>query len=393
MKRILILGMDGYLGWSLAVHLAAKGDYAIYGVDNFSRRQWVSEVGSQSAIPILPMNDRLLEINRMYNGNIKFQYGNLCDHNIAYEAVRRSSPDVIVHFAEMPSAPFSMRSNFHAIMSQYNNIATTINILYSMKLYAPDAHLIKLGTMGEYGTPNVPIPEGFFDMVVDGRKDTLPFPRQAGSWYHQSKVHDSNNIMFACKIWELKSTDIMQGVVYGTSVDGMESESLKTRFDFDGDFGTAINRFVAQAIIGHPITPYGNGGQKRGFLPIRDSMQCITLAIENPPRRDEYRVFNQFEETYMISALAGKVAKVASEFNLKPKVVCIKNPRVEQEDHFYQPEHKKLLELGYKPNHNMEDVLKEMFLDLLPYKKRIEDVTEVLMPNVYWDGKIKRIKI
>jgi len=296
--RVFIAGVDGYLGWSLAQHLTARG-HEVAGCDCYLRRDWVAETGSQSATPIARMTERLQAFRERYGRNLRFIRGNLTDYRFVWNFLRSFKPEAIVHLGEMPSAPFSMIDIDHCVLTQANNIIGTLNILHAMRDACPDAHLVKLGTMGEYGTPNVDIPEGFFEIEYRGRKDRLPFPRQAGSWYHQTKVHDSDNVMMACRIWGLRSTDVMQGVVYGTRIDEMgDDERLLTRFDFDQCFGTAINRFCAMAVAGVPIMPYGKGRQKRGFLPLRDSMQCLAIAIENPPEPGEYRVFNQFEEVY-----------------------------------------------------------------------------------------------
>lgn len=287
----------------------------------------------------------------------------------------------------MPSAPYSMVDVHHATYTQTNNIVGTLNMLYAMKEVCPQAHLVKLGTMGEYGTPNIDIPEGFFEIEYRGRKDRLPFPRQAGSWYHQTKVHDSHNIMFACKIWGICSTDIMQGVVFGTRIDEMgDDERLVTRFDFDQSFGTAVNRFCAEAAIGHPLTLFGKGWQKRGFLPLRDSMQCMTIAIENPPKQGEYRVFNQFEEVYSVTELAQKIQKVGNKLGLKVEIRNLENPRKEMEEHYYNPDHEHLLNLGYKPTHDVEKELEITLKDLIKYKFRIEARKEILIPDIRWDN-------
>jgi len=275
----------------------------------------------------------------------------------------------------------------HAVWVQRNNIVGTLNMLFAMRDICPNAHLVKLGTMGEYGTPNIDIPEGFFTIEYRGRQDTLPFPRQAGSWYHQTKVHDSHNIMFACKIWGLRSTDIMQGVVYGTRIYEMGDDGrLLSRLDFDQSFGTAINRFACQAVIEEPLTPFGKGHQKRGFLPLRDSMQCLTIAIENPPDEGEYRVFNQFEETYDVTELAFKVQKAANELGLDCEVRNIENPRQELEEHYYNPDHQHLLDLGYRPTHDMQAELRVMLSDLMRFRDRIEAAKDVLIPDIRWDG-------
>jgi len=316
--RIFIAGMDGYLGWSLAQYLTARG-HEVAGADVFFRRKWVEEMGSWSATPIRPIKERLQAFKERFGKDLRFWEGDLREYGFVGMIFREFQPDAIVHLGECPSAPYSMVDVHHAVFVQTNNITTTFNLLFAMREIRPRAHLVKLGTMGEYGTPNVDIPEGFFEIEYRGRRDRLPFPRQAGSWYHWSKVHDSHNVMFACKIWGLRSTDIMQGVVFGTRMDEMgDDERLLTRLDFDQAFGTAINRFCCQAVIGHPLTPFGKGHQKRGFLPLRDSMQCLTLALENPPRKaGEYRVFNQFEEVYDVTELALKVQKVAGQLGTR----------------------------------------------------------------------------
>jgi UDP-sulfoquinovose synthase len=384
--RVLIAGMDGYLGWALAQYLTARG-HEVGGVDAFFRRQWVAEMGSISATPISEMPTRLLAFRERWGEAPYFRQGDLTNWDFVKAVFEEFHPDAIVHFGECPSAPYSMVDVHHATWVQSNNIVGTLNILFAMRDIAPQAHLVKLGTMGEYGTPDVDIPEGFFEVEYRGRKDTLPFPRQAGSWYHWSKVHGSNNIMFACRIWGLRSTDIMQGVVYGTQIDEMRGdERLLSRLDFDQSFGTAINRFCCQAVIGDPITPFGKGHQRRGFLPLRDSMQCLTLALENPPKRPEYRVFNQFEETYDVTELAQKVVKVAAELGLPAKIVNLENPRKELEEHYYKPDHDHLLRLGYKPTHDMEGELRLMLGDLNRFRDRIDPFRSVLVPDIRWDG-------
>ncbi|MGO9566176.1 MAG: NAD-dependent epimerase/dehydratase family protein [Desulfomonilaceae bacterium] len=387
--KVFIAGVDGYLGWSLAQHLAKRG-HQVAGADNYMRRDWVAEMGSQSATPIRRMTERIEAFRENFGANLQFFRGNLTETDFVMNIFRHFRPDAIVHLGENPSAPYSMIDVHHTIFTHQNNLHGTINILFAMKEVCPEAHLVKLGTMGEYGTPNVDIPEGFFTIDYRGRTDSLPFPRQAGSWYHQTKVHDSNNIMMACRLWKLSSTDIMQGVVYGTRIDAMrDDERLLTRFDFDQCFGTAINRYCAQAVIGEPLTPYGKGHQRRGFLPLKDSMQCLTLALDNPPAKGEYRVFNQFEEVYDLTKVAQKVQKVGKEFGLNVIVRNLENPRMELEDHYYHPDHNHLLELGYQPTRDMETELRMIVPDLIKYKQRIESRREALLPDIRWDGTRK----
>ena len=384
--RVFIAGIDGYLGWTLAQYLTKRG-HEVAGMDKFYRRQWVSEMGSDSATPIRSMPERLAAFKENFGTELLFREGDLLDYDFVESFFREFQPEAIVHLGECPSAPYSMIDVHHTTWVQKNNVIGTLNILYAMRDVVPDAHLVKLGTMGEYGTPNVDIPEGFFTIEYRGRTDTLPFPRQAGSWYHWSKVHDSNNVMFACKIWGLRSTDIMQGVVFGTRIDEMgDDERLLTRLDFDQSFGTAVNRYCCQAVIGHPLTPFGKGHQRRGFLPLRDSMQCLTLAIENPPQAGEYRVFNQFQEVYDVTELAEKVARVGNALGLNVEVRNIENPRQEMEEHYYNPDHQHLLDLGYRPTHDVEAELKIMLNDLIEYRDRIEAHREVLIPDIRWDG-------
>ena len=381
--NVLILGVDGYIGWSLAMHLAKRG-HRVSGIDNMWRRKSVESHGSTSAIPILDMDDRLLEFKKIHNKHVSFYRGDLLDYRFLSDVVRQTCPDSIVHLAEVASAPFSMKDREHAIYTQNNNIEGTLNVLYAMKEIAPEAHLVKLGTMGEYGTPNSDIPEGFFELKCDGKIDILPFPRQPGSIYHLSKVHDSANIHFACRVWDLRSTDIMQGVVYGTRTSEMTDDSLMTRFDFDEMFGTVINRYCAEAVIGHPLTPYGKGGQKRGFIDIIDSIQCLTIAVENPADRGEYRVFNQLDEVYGITELAEYVVSAGKRLGLNVKIETVENPRIEKEEHNYNVAHEHLKNLGFKPTRRIMDTLEIMLTDLMKHKDRIIQKREVIYPKTKW---------
>lgn len=390
--RVFIAGIDGYLGWSLALYLAQRG-HTVAGADLFLRRQWVAEMQSDSVLPICSMVQRREAFLEYYGQSLSFYEGDLRDYTFVAQALGDFGPDAIVHLGEMPSAPYSMIDVQHAVFSQTNNLVGTLNILFAMREVGHEAHLVKLGTMGEYGTPNIDIPEGFFEVEYRGRKDTLPFPRQAGSWYHWSKVHDSNNVMFACRTWGLRSTDIMQGVVFGTRIDEMNNDPrLLTRFDIDQSFGTAVNRFCAQAVIGHPLTPFGKGRQRRGFLPLRDSMQCLTLSIENPPEPGEYRVFNQFEEVYDVTELALKVQKVGRELELEVEVHNLENPRIEKEEHYYHADHQHLLDLGYQPTHDVEAEMRIMLTDLIKYRDRIEAKRDVLIPDICWDGTRRKMR-
>lgn len=391
--RVFIAGIDGYLGWSLAQYLTARG-HEVAGTDTFFRRAWVEEVGSVSALPVYSIQERLAAFAERYGKPLNFRTGDLMDYEFLTGYLRDFQPEAVVHLGEMPSAPYSMIDQQHATFTQQNNVIGSLNLLWAIRETCPDAHLVKLGTMGEYGTPNVDIPEGFFEVEFRGRKDYMPFPRQANSFYHLTKVHDTNNTMFACKTWGLRSTDIMQGVVFGTRIDEMgEDPRLRSRLDFDQCFGTAINRFACQAVIGHPLTVYGSGGQTRGFLPLRDSMQCLTIAIENPPKPGEYRVFNQFEECYTIEELALKVKQAATEIGMDTEIAFYDNPRTERDSHYYNPDRQHLINLGYKPSHDVVAEVKIMLQDLLPHRERIMEKWEILVPDIRWNGVRRRSEV
>jgi UDP-sulfoquinovose synthase len=294
-------------------------------------------MGSRSVTPILSIEERCKAIEECFTDRLLFWEGDLRSYGFVEEIFRELQPEAIVHLGECPSAPYSMIDIHHATFVQMNNITTTLNILFAMQNLMPEAHLVKLGTMGEYGTPNMDIPEGFFEVEFRGRTDYMPFPRQANSWYHWSKVHDSNNLMFACKTWGLRATDVMQGVVFGTRIEEMRDyQRMMTRFDIDQSFGTVLNRFCAQAVIGHPLTLYGKGGQQRGFIPLRDSMQCLTLSVENPPDEGDYRVFNQFQEIYSLSELALLVQDMSKELGLEAKIIHTQNPGALRDAYSYR---------------------------------------------------------
>src|SRR5207249_1411331 len=348
--------------------------------DNFSRRKNVAEMGSWSATPIASMEKRLAAARELLGLRIKFVRADLRRYGDALNVLRESKPDAIVHLGEQPSATYSMIDWKHASFTQENNVIGTLNLLWAMREFGQQAHLVKLGTMGEYGTPNIEIPEGFFEVEYRGRKDRLPFPRQAGSFYHLSKVHDSANIALACKIWGLRSTDIMQGVVYGTRPDGITDHRLHTMFAFDEAFGTVVNRFCAQAVIGYPLSPYGKGRQRRGFIALVDSIQCLTIAIENAPNPGEYRVFNPLDEIYVVNEVADLVHIAAGQLGIKVDIRSIENPRVEMEEHFYRVDHDNLNKLGFRPTRTIQEELEIMLSDLTRLKSRLQAKRHVIAP-------------
>src|SRR2546430_2378262 len=333
--RILILGGDGYLGWPQSLYLSGKG-HNVTIFDNFMRRHFDLERGFHSLLPIYTAHERIAAWKEVSGRQIQLCIGDTMDYEAPATVFRTFQPEAVVHFAEQRSAPYSMIDRKHAVFTQTNNVIGTLNVLYAMKEFAPDCHLVKLGTMGEYGTPNIDIEEGFIEIHHKGRSDVLPYPKQPGSIYHLSKVHDSHNIMFCCKIWGLRATDLNQGVVYGVETDEtLQDARLLTRFDYDEYFGTVLNRFCVQAVIGHPLTVYGEGGQTRGFLNIRDTLQCVELAVTNPPELGDYRVFNQFTEQFSVADLAELVRGSAAELDHDVAVKHFPNPRIEAERHYY----------------------------------------------------------
>jgi UDP-sulfoquinovose synthase len=380
--RVLILGGDGYLGWPTAMRFSGKGhDVAV--VDNFARRRWVEEAGSHSLTPIVTLEERIDVWREVAGKNIDAYIGDIAEGSFIAEVVREFEPEAIVHYGEQPSAPWSMKSVDHAVMTQTNNVIGSLKLLWAMRDHAPAAHLIKLGTMGEYGTPNIDIEEGFIEIKHKGRRDTLPFPKLAGSLYHLSKVHDSHNIHFACRVWGLRATDLNQGVVYGIQTPETRlDERLATRFDYDELFGTALNRFAVQAVIGYPLTVYGKGGQTRGFLNIVDTLQCVELTAANPPAGGEYRVFNQFTETFNVAELAEKVRHAAGELGIDVQIDHVDNPRVEMEQHYYNPTHTKLLSLGLQPTLLSETLIESMLETIRRYQDRV--LEDVIAPVTQW---------
>jgi UDP-sulfoquinovose synthase len=358
--RILVIGGDGYLGWPTAMYLADRG-HEIAVVDNFQRRLWDHEIGASSLIPILPLQDRIRVWSELGKPPIAAHVGDITDWDFVDRLFKRLDPEAIIHYGEHRSAPFSMLSRRHAVMTQVNNVVGTMNLLFAMRDLAPESHLVKLGTMGEYGTPNIDIEEGFLEVTHKGRTDVLPYPKQAASFYHLSKVHDSNNIMFVCRAWGLRSTDLNQGVVYGVHTDETALHpGLATRFDYDDVWGTVLNRYCVQAAINHPLTVYGKGGQTRGFLDIRDTLRCVELATVHPADAGEYRVFNQFTEQFTVAELAVKVAEAARKLNWDPIIENVTNPRTEAEEHYYNAAHTKLIDLGLEPH-----LLSETLIDTL----------------------------
>jgi UDP-sulfoquinovose synthase len=389
--KIAVLGGDGYCGWATALYLSRRG-HSVAIVDNFARRQWDHELGVQTLTPIRPLAERLRVWYELTGRVIEQIAGDVTDYDFLHATIRDFEPDAVVHFAEQRSAPYSMIDRKHAVFTQVTNVTGTLNLLFALRELRPDCHLVKLGTMGEYGTPNIDIEEGYITIEHNGRKDILPYPKQPGSFYHLSKVHDSHNMMFACRIWGLRATDLNQGVVYGTVTEETSiDEALINRFDYDEVFGTVLNRFCVQAALHHPLTVYGRGGQTRGFLDIRDTVRCIELAILNPAQPGECRVFNQFTEQFTVLELAEMVRAARANAGAHVQIEHMADPRVEAEEHYYNAKHSKLTDLGLKP-HLLSDSLLDSLIDVaMRYRERIDP--SVLLPQVSWRNGNNRRQI
>jgi UDP-sulfoquinovose synthase len=381
--RVLILGGDGYLGWPTALRFSAHG-HEVSVVDNFSRRRWHREHGTDTLTPIRDLDERIDAWRELSGESIRSYVGAVEDGDFLDEVVAETRPEAVVHYGEQASAPYSMISRERAVETQHTNVIGTLNLLFSLRDHVPDCHLVKLGTMGEYGTPNIDIEEGFIEIEHKGRSDTLPFPKLPGSLYHCSKVHDSTNLHFACRIWGLRATDLNQGVVYGVETEETaRDERLITRFDYDEIFGTVLNRFCVQAVIGHPLTVYGSGGQTRGFLNVRDTLRCVELAVENPAGRGEFRVFNQFTEQFSVAQLAELVKAAGEHLGYTIEIQRVENPRVELEDHYYNATHTKLLDLGLEPTLLGEELVESMLHAIERHRDRV--IESSIDPHTRWN--------
>lgn len=377
--RILVLGGDGYLGWPTALHLSRSG-HDVGVVDNFARRQYDHELGVDSLVPIENLQTRIRAWSEVSGREIAAYIGDLMDWEFTLETIRSFRPDTIVHFGEQRAAPYSMIDRSHAVYTQTNNVVGTLNVLFAIAEVDRDIHLVKLGTMGEYGTPDIDIEEGWLEVTHKGRTDRVLYPKRPGSFYHLSKVHDSHNIEFACRIWGLRATDLNQGIVYGQQTpETARDPRLATRFDYDAVFGTVLNRFIIQAVIGHPLTVYGSGGQTRGLIDIRDTAACVRLATEHPAEAGEFRVFNQMTESKSVAELAKTVAETYAQ---DAQIEFLDNPRVEADTHYYNVKHTRLVELGLEP-HLLADTLIGSLFDIVEgHADRIDE--RALRPTVNW---------
>jgi len=381
--KVLVVGGDGYCGWATALYLSDRG-HEVALVDSLVRRHWDLTLGIDTLTPISPIRHRVDRWRELTGREIELFIGDITDYPFLQSVMRKFEPESIVHFGEQRSAPFSMIDREHAVTTQVNNVVGNLNLLFAIREFNKDIHLVKLGTMGEYGTPNIDIEEGYITIEHNGRSDRLPYPKQPGSFYHLSKVHDSHNIQFVCRIWGLRATDLNQGVVYGvltsqTAIDDL----LVNRLDYDQVFGTALNRFCVQAAIGHPLTVYGKGGQTRGFLDIRDTVRCIELALCNPAAAGEFRVFNQFTEQFSVGDLAAMVQRVGEQAGIDVEVRHLPNPRVEKEEHYYNAKNTALRDLGLVPHCLSESLLDCLLQFAIRYRDRVDEAQ--ILPTVTWN--------
>jgi UDP-sulfoquinovose synthase len=377
--KILILGGDGYLGWPTALHLSAAG-HEVAVADNFARRGYDYEIGVDSLTPIETLQTRVSTWRQITGQAITTYIGDLCDADFTFRMIAEFAPEAIVHYAEQRAAPYSMVDRKHAVYTQTNNVVGNLNVLYAIAELNPEIHLVKLGTMGEYGTPNIDIEEGWLEIEHKGRRDRVLYPKRPGSFYHLSKVHDSHNIEFACRVWGLRATDLNQGVVYGQQTDETAiDDRLATRYDYDAVFGTVLNRFVIQAVVGLPLTVYGNGSQTRGLIDIRDTVRCIQLACEHPADRGEFRVFNQMTQSMSVRQIAETIAAASPE---AVTIEQMENPRVELEDHYYNVVHSGLAELGLQPHLLTDTLIDSLFEITKRYAHRVRP--KAMLPTVQW---------
>lgn len=369
--RILILGGDGYLGWPTAMHLAAAG-HEVVAVDNYLRRRLCREVKVEPLYEVPELDERCAIWQGHTGGKIGYQIGDLTEWEFIAGIFRNFGPQAVVHYAEQPAAPYSMLNRQAATLTLRNNLLVTANVIFAVREYSPDAHIVKLGTMGEYGTPNIDIEEGWLEVEHKGRHQKFLYPRQAGSLYHTTKIMDTDLLWFYVRMWNLRVTDLMQGPVYGIfTAETGNDDRLLPFFNYDEIFGTVLNRFVVQAVAGYPLTVFGKGGQTRGFLNIKDTLNCIRLSLENLPDPGELRIFNQFTETFSVNELADKVKAAGADFGLNVEIQHIENPRIEAEEHYYNPKHTGLMELGLKPHYLDDQTLAKMMQFVMKYQDRI----------------------
>lgn len=381
--RILVLGGDGYLGWPTSMMFAAGG-HEVLAVDNYLRRTMALETDSLPLFHTPVLEERARLFHQLSSHTVQVRITDCADSSVMNGIFREFEPEVVIHYAEQPSAPYSMRSEAAARTTLHNNLGVTFNLIWAVINHAPDCHIVKLGTMGEYGTPNIDIEEGWIEIEHNGRKDKFLYPRAAGSLYHTTKVLDTDLLWFYVRTYGIRVTDLMQGPVYGLSTkEAHLDDELMPNFHYDDIFGTVVNRFLVQAVAGVPLTVYGQGGQTRGYLNLLDTLQCVRLAVENPVAKGDLRIMNQFTELFSVNELADKVKRVGDDLGLDVKIESIPNPRKEREEHYYNAHFTGLMELGLEPHPMSDDVLAGMMEKVIKYKNQIE--ARKILPRVSWN--------
>jgi UDP-sulfoquinovose synthase len=366
------------------MYLSARG-HDVIAIDSCVKRRWEQDLGVIPLDRVADFEDRAARWYELTGKKITTLRGDIySEPDFVNEAFAKYRPQAIIHYAEQPSAPYSMIDREACVYTQANNVIGNVNVMFAMRDYCPDAHMVKLGTMGEYGTPNIDIEEGWIEITHRGRSDRMLFPKRPASFYHCSKVHDATNLEFACRSWHLRVTELNQGVVYGITTDEMayDPEFLRTSFHYDDVFGTAVNRFVVQAAIDVPLTVYGQGSQTRGYLNIKDTLRCVELAVLNPAEQGEFRVYNQFTESFSVLELARWVQRVGEARNLHVEIQNVTNPRVEAAEHYYNPVHRRLLDLGLEPHLLNDEVIDGMLDRAIAAKDSVR--TSSIMPRVTW---------
>lgn len=380
--RVLVLGGDGYLGWPTAMAFAARG-HEVCVIDNYLRRTLALQTQSEALIPNPDLPDRAAIFKAVSDLDIRVEIGDVTDYRILSRLFQDFQPEAAIHYAEQPAAPYGMVDYDEAHLTLNNNLNATFNLIWAVLEYASDCQIIKIGTMGEYGTPNIDIEEGWIEIEHKGRSHKFLYPRQAGSFYHTTKVLDTDMLWFYVRTFGIRVTDLMQGPVYGLSTPESDLDKrLLPNFHYDDIFGTVLNRFLVQAVAGVPLTVYGKGGQTRGYLDLRDTLQCVELAMNNPADRGQLRILNQFVETFSVNQLAEKVQQAGKQLGLEVQVKSIENPRKEPEEHYYNPAHSGLLELGLKPHYMTDEVITSMLEQIIEYKDLID--TKKVLPRVRW---------
>ncbi|MXR41858.1 NAD-dependent epimerase/dehydratase family protein [Halobaculum sp. WSA2] len=387
---ILVTGADGYLGWPTSLRIASRTDDRVVLVDNFGRREWVSEVGSVSATPVADIETRLEAAEEVHGlTNLSFVEGDLTDRSFVDELLQVHEPETIVHTAAQPSAPYSQINGERANFTQHNNMQSTRNLAWGFhENDLADTHLIETTTTGVYGAPEFPIPEGGATMENQGDRDDVPFPAMAGSWYHLTKSHDAANLRLANKQFGIPVSDVRTAITYGAATEETAADDrLATRFDFDYYFGVVAHRFAAQAIAGYPITVYGKGEQRKPFVSLEDAVEGLArLALNDPDDRpDDHVVYNQVTRPISIVEMGTTIAEVATKFGFDTEVEHFENPRDEDETHQMEIDNDRYMDLIGDQQVTFEEGIRGVFERLADRADRIGAYEDRFLPGVLED--------